>query len=96
MAVLLDNFIQASAQIEDEERETAHREQKEAARVSQPLDPLLERLSRDYVDDEDLSRRLVELFQVVQLATREMRRVGPVNHSLWPPKRGAIPPRCGF
>ena len=40
------------------------RKQREAARVSHPLDPVMEQLSRDYVDDEDLSRRIQDLFKV--------------------------------
>ena len=64
VAVLLDNFIQASAHIEDEEKEDAMRKQREAAWVSHPLDPVMEQLSRDYVDDEDLSRRIQDLFVV--------------------------------
>lgn len=65
VAVLLDNFIQASARIEEEEQREAARQHKEAARVNYPLDPLLEQLSRDYTDDADLSSRLLDLFKVL-------------------------------
>ena len=34
--------------------------------VTNPLDPLLLRLSEDFIDDEDLSRRLKRLFKVTQ------------------------------
>ena len=68
--MLLDNFIQASAQIEDEERDGALCRQREEARVLRPLDPLLERLSRDYASDEDLAQRLLKLFQVIVLLQR--------------------------
>jgi hypothetical protein len=64
VAVLLDNFIQASAQIEDEEKVGALSQQREMARVPHPLDPVMERLSQDYIDDEDLSRRIRDLFEV--------------------------------
>jgi hypothetical protein len=64
VAVLLDNFIQASAQIEDEEKVGALSQQREMARVPHPLDPIMEHLSQDYIDDEDLSRRIRDLFKV--------------------------------
>jgi hypothetical protein len=36
--------------------------------LNSPLDPLLERLSRKYVDNEDLSSRLKTLYHVVLLS----------------------------
>ncbi len=64
MAVLLDNFIQASAKIEQDDQDDSIRQQKAASRMRYPLDPLLEKLSKDYADDADLSARLLDLFKV--------------------------------
>ena len=64
MAVLLDNFIQASAKIEQDDQDDSIRQQKAASRMRYPLDPLLEKLSKDYSDDADLSVRLLDLFKV--------------------------------
>ena len=62
--MLLDNFIQASAKIEQDAQENSIRQQKTASRMRYPLDPLLEKLSIDYSDDADLSTRLLDLFKV--------------------------------
>ncbi len=35
--------------------------------IRSTLDPLLESLARDYIDDNDLSRRLRDLFEVTPL-----------------------------
>ena len=43
-------------------------ESKSRKTISSTLDPLLERLSRDYVDDADLSSRLQSLFRVCMSA----------------------------
>ncbi len=64
VAVLLDNFIQASAKIEQDDQDNSIRQQKAASRMRYPLDPLLEKLSKDYLDDADLSIRLLDLFKV--------------------------------
>jgi hypothetical protein len=64
VAVLLDNFIQASAKIEQDDHEDSIRLQKAASRMRYPLDPLLEKLSKEYSDDADLSVRLLDLFKV--------------------------------
>lgn len=71
--MLLDNFIQASASIEEEEQRESARKRKEAARISFPLDPLLERLADEYTDDADLSTRLQDLFTVLPLCSNQNR-----------------------
>ena len=63
-AVLLDNFVQATARIEGAERGEARQRQRLERRLENPLDPLLERLVRDHVDDSDLSARIRAVFKV--------------------------------
>ena len=63
-AVLLDNFVQATARIEGAERGEALQRQRLERRLENPLDPLLERLVRDHVDDGDLSARIRAVFKV--------------------------------
>jgi hypothetical protein len=65
VAVLLDNFIQASAKIEQDDQDDSIRQQRAASRMRYPLDPLLEKLSKDFSDDADLSVRLLHLFKVL-------------------------------
>mmetsp|Transcript_52361 Transcript_52361/g.109235 ORF Transcript_52361/g.109235 Transcript_52361/m.109235 type:complete len:514 (-) Transcript_52361:54-1595(-) len=63
VAVLLDKFITATADMEAEERgkEVDELKRKEP---SNTLDPLLQALTRDYIDEDDLSNRLKTLFRV--------------------------------
>jgi ribosomal protein L16 Arg81 hydroxylase len=64
VAVLLDNFIGASTQMELEERlrltELKAREQQ----MRNPLESLLMKLAKEFSDSEDLSERLQKLYQV--------------------------------
>ena len=64
MAVLLDNFIGASTQMELEERlrltELKAREQQ----MRNPLESLLMKIAKEFSDSEDLSERLQKLYQV--------------------------------
>ena len=64
VAVLLDNFVSASIRMQEEERQRELSETKGRRTIRSTLDPLLERLARDFVDDADLSARLHGLFQV--------------------------------
>ena len=69
MAVLLDNFLSASTAMEREERREEQGNAKlQTARDSGlyllPLEPLLLKLTRDYVDSSDLNDRLAILYQV--------------------------------
>ena len=64
IAVLLDNFLTASNSMKFEEASAALQEKQMAKQLKNPLDPLLLRISKDYIDDEDLSTRLRDLFKV--------------------------------
>jgi hypothetical protein len=65
VAVLLDSFVTASLRMLEEERRRHLAESKSRKTVSSTLDPLLERLARDFVDNADLSFRLQNLFKVL-------------------------------
>jgi hypothetical protein len=64
VAVLLDNFVSASAKMEEEERQLQILRARDNKTVSLTLDPLLARLARDFVDNADLSSILMALFRV--------------------------------
>ena len=55
-AVLLDNFVHATARMEAKKRSAQLQQRQMTTR-------LLERLARDYVDDADLSARIDEIFK---------------------------------
>ena len=64
VAVLLDKFV-STRQMREDERMKDNLENLVARRtIRSALDPLLERLAKEYTDDADLSRRLHELFEV--------------------------------
>jgi hypothetical protein len=65
VAVLLDNFVTASIRMLEEERERQLAESKSRKTINSTLDPLLERLARDFIDNADLSCRLQNLFKVI-------------------------------
>ncbi len=68
VAVLLDKFV-STRQMREDERMKDNLENLVARRtIRSALDPLLERLAKEYTDDVDLSRRLHELFEVTQAA----------------------------
>ena len=64
LAILVNNFVIISTDNEKEERERIYREKKSQAMITYPLDPLIEYLTKQYVDDADLSDRLQRLFKV--------------------------------
>jgi hypothetical protein len=64
IAVLLDNFLAASNRIKEEEARQAVQTSRGLKRLSNPLDPLLLQLSKEYAGDGDLSARLQNLFKV--------------------------------
>ena len=64
VAVLLDNFVSASAHIDAQEQQRNQEEKRRRQETRNPLEPLLRRLARMYIDDADLSDRLSRLFQV--------------------------------
>ena len=62
-AILLDQFIAtASSTIAEEERARRLARRKEQL-IHNTLDPLMEKLTEDYIDDGDLSHRLQDLFK---------------------------------
>ncbi len=64
VAVLLDNFVTASAKIEDGEKRQELEEKRRRQQTRNPLEPLLKKLAKEYVDDADLSDKLRCLYQV--------------------------------
>jgi hypothetical protein len=62
--VLLDNFVSASSMIEDEETQIMLEEKRRRQLVKNPLEPLLKKLAREFVDDTDLSNKLRHLYVV--------------------------------
>jgi hypothetical protein len=64
VAVLLDNFVSASAHIDVLEQRMSQEEKRRRQETRNPLEPLLRRLAREYIDNADLSNRLSRLFQV--------------------------------
>mmetsp|Transcript_67340 Transcript_67340/g.179747 ORF Transcript_67340/g.179747 Transcript_67340/m.179747 type:complete len:641 (-) Transcript_67340:424-2346(-) len=63
VAVLLDNFIGASTKMDEEERLAAAEEIRRQQQTSNPLEPLLLKLARDFTDSDDLTDRLRDLYQ---------------------------------
>jgi hypothetical protein len=64
VAVLLDAFVSARQMREDERVGQRLEDLVTRGTFRSALDPLLERLTKEYTDDADLSRRLRELFEV--------------------------------
>ncbi len=64
MAVLLDNFVSASSMIEDEESQILLEEKRQLQLARNPLEPLLKKISKEFVDDSDLSNKLHHLYKV--------------------------------
>ena len=65
MAVLLDNFVTASAKIEEGEKRLELEEKRRRQLTRNPLEPLLKKLAREFVDDADLADKLRCLYQVL-------------------------------
>ncbi len=63
VVVLLDNFSKAKAIIEHEEEEEIFSEMKHDG-LQSPLAPLLRKIVEEFVNNEDLSLRLQNLFKV--------------------------------
>ena len=68
IAVLLDNFLAASNAMKREKHNLLIQAKRKAKRFKNPLDPLLLRLSKEYINDADLSERLQELFKASESA----------------------------
>ena len=65
--MLLDNFVTASAKIEEDENHRELEEQRRRQQARNPLEPLLKKLAKEYVDDADLSDKLHRLYKVGRL-----------------------------
>lgn len=65
VAVMIDSFINHSAEAQQEEILRLKDEQKNQRTIRSSLDPLLERLIRDYSDEKDLTTRIQSLFRVL-------------------------------
>ena len=69
LAVLLENFLEASNELEArEERERIVRAEREQ-QVKNPLEPLLLKLTKEFSDDQDLSDRLQRLYEVASVSS---------------------------
>lgn len=64
VAILLDNFLAASNALKMEKELRVIQRKQTRKQLKNPLDPLLLRLSKDYTNEADLSKRLRELFKV--------------------------------
>jgi hypothetical protein len=64
VAVLLDSFVSATAKIEAEESLGLHEEKRRRHQAKNPLEPLLKKLTKEYVNSADLSEKLNLLFKV--------------------------------
>jgi hypothetical protein len=64
VAVLLDNFVSASSLIEEEENKARLEEKRRRLLVKNPLEPLLKKIAKEFVDDTDLTVKLRHLFKV--------------------------------
>jgi hypothetical protein len=83
IAVLLDNFHSASKRMKvNKAMEALRLIQRD--KLTNPLDPLLLRLSKDFTDEADLTRRIQELFKVagVLFCARTHAQAHALTHSL--------------
>jgi hypothetical protein len=69
VAVLLDKFITARTDQEAEAQKKRLEELASRSTIHNTLDPLLDGISRDYIDDSDLSNRLRKLYEVPSIMT---------------------------
>ena len=70
VAVLLDNFVSASGRIEEAERRAQLEEKRRRQQTRNPLEPLLKKLAREFVDGADLSEKLRRLHEVSLLCAQ--------------------------
>jgi uncharacterized protein YecE (DUF72 family) len=64
--VLLDNYIGVSSQRAMRERLERAEAEGRAHESRNPLEPLLMQLAKEFTDDQDLSERLLKLYQVLR------------------------------
>jgi hypothetical protein len=79
VAILLDSFITARAASVEMKEQAVEAQLEDRGTIRSVLDPLLERLTRDYHDDADLAERLEKLFKVrrrSEFAQRKTREQG--------------------
>jgi hypothetical protein len=62
-AILLDQFVAVSSNTIAEEEAERRRARRSEELIHNTLDPLMEKLTEDYIDDVDLSHRLQDLFK---------------------------------
>ena len=62
IAVLLDNFLAASNAMKVEKELRIIQTKQTKKQLRNPMDPLLLRLSKDYTNETDLSKRIRDLF----------------------------------
>jgi hypothetical protein len=67
VAVLLDSFVSATARIEAEEIKGLLEEKRRRHQAKNPLEPLLKKLTKEYVNNADLSEKLNLLFKVLSI-----------------------------
>ncbi len=65
VAILLENFIKGSQAREQGERLEEILQYQEKHLEHHPLEPLLRKLIKGYVDDKDLQGKLLALFKVI-------------------------------
>ena len=63
-AILLDQFVAVASNTIAEEEAERRRIRRSEELIHNTLDPLMEKLTKDYIDDVDLSHRLQDLFKV--------------------------------
>ena len=90
VAILLDSFITARATSVEVREQMEEAQMEDSGTIRSVLDPLLERLTRDYDDDADLSARLEKLFKARGPPTRA--RAGSSRHQTKPVYR--LPQPC--
>ncbi len=64
VAVLLDNFINTTGNIEQEEEFRKSNETRKLEQLENPLEPLLDQISNKFLSDNDLNDTLLLLFKV--------------------------------
>ena len=62
-AILLDQFIMTASNTIAEAEAERQKERKREELIRNTLDPLMAKLSEDYIDDADLTHRLHNLFK---------------------------------
>ncbi len=74
MAVLLDNFVTASSMIEEEENQRILEEKRRRHLAKNPLEPLLQKIAKEFLDDSDLSNKLSHLYKVAPRGVASLQR----------------------